>query len=107
MLLGSNAAFILFIVLSDSMPNSFSRYCRQTKVFINNYVIIIPVTNKEMMSYQKIINKQRMMGLETFSYKCAVQVISVMTHSVLMKWLAFSSSQFLSYAIALKKEKKR
>ena len=26
-----------------------------------------------MMSYQKIINKQRMMGLETFSYKCAVQ----------------------------------
>jgi hypothetical protein len=28
MLLGSSAAFILFIVLSDSIPSSFSRYCQ-------------------------------------------------------------------------------
>jgi len=78
MLLGSNAPFILFIVLSDSMPNSFSRYCQQTKIFIINEVMIIPVTNTEMMSYQKIMNKtskydlklKSMKGMKTFSYKC-------------------------------------
>jgi hypothetical protein len=44
MLLGSSAAFILFMVRSDSMPSSFSRYCKRNKKSISN---------NEVMTYVK------------------------------------------------------